>query len=91
MQAIALAVPRSKLTIKYDRIIIDGMEYVSVEEAAELTGYSQQYIRRLLRLDRIKAVKKGYMWWIDLDSLQEYKRQMDVLGKDKFSPFREAD
>lgn len=78
-----------KLTVIHDHLIIDTMEYVSVEEAAEITGYSEQYIRRLLRKGRIKAAKKGYMWWVDLDSLKAYKQQMDALGSEKFSPYRE--
>ena len=78
-----------KLTVIYDHSIIGHMEYVSVEEAAEISGYSQQYIRRLLRQRRIQAVKKGYMWWVDLDSLKAYKQEMDSLGSEKFSPYRE--
>lgn len=74
------------LTTTYERIIIDGMDYVSVEEASEISGYSTQYIRRLLRQDKINGTKKGYMWWIDLESLKEYKQKMDELGNDKFSP-----
>lgn len=77
-----------KLTVVFDPLIIDLMEYISVEEAAEITEYSQQYIRRLLRRNRIKAVKKGYMWWVDLDSIKAYKREMDSLGSEKFSPYR---
>ena len=78
-----------KLTVPPSRIIIDGMEYVSVEEAAEITGYDPEYIRRLLRQSKVNAEKKGTMWWIDLDSLKEYKKQMDALGTDKYFQWRE--
>lgn len=85
-----LILPRSiRLTTIYNRLIIGDMEYVSVEEASEITGYSLQYIRRLLRKDKIEAVKKGYMWWIELESLKKYKEEMDNLGSEKFSPRRE--
>lgn len=73
------------------RIIIDGMEYVSVDEAAEITGYAPDHIRRLLRQKKIRALKKGLMWWIELDSLQEYKKTMDELGTDKFFPWRDSE
>lgn len=79
----------NKLTPMPSRIIIGGMEYVSVDEAAEVTGYAPAYIRRLLRQQKIKAEKKGTMWWIDLDSLKTYKKEMDELGTDKFFPWRE--
>ena len=78
-----------KLTVLPSRIIIGGMEYVSVTEAAEITGYDPEYIRRLLRQKKINAEKKGTMWWIDLESLKEYKKQMDTLGTDKYFPWRE--
>lgn len=67
------------------------MEYVSVEEAAKITGYAATYIRQLLREEKIKAQKKGTMWWIDMESLKEYKREMDALGTDKFFQWREKD
>lgn len=88
MEQTLVSVPR-KLTPASARIIIGGMEYVSVEEAAEKTGYAPAYIRRLLRQNKIKAEKKGTMWWIDLDSLKTYKEEMDALGNDKFFPWRE--
>ena len=81
----------STLTINQERIIIDGMEYVSVEEASQITGYSEQYIRRLLRQGKIKAEKKGSMWWVEMESLEAYKREMDSLGPDKYSPWRDRE
>ncbi len=84
-----LATASAKLTIIRSPIIIDGMEYVSVDEAAKETGYAPAYIRRLLRHNKIKAEKKGTMWWIDLESLKAYKQEMDELGTDKFFPWRE--
>lgn len=86
-----LATAPFKLTIMRSHIIIDGMEYVSVEEAARETGYAPAYIRRLLRQQKIKAEKKGTMWWIDLESLKAYKQEMDELGSDKFFPWREQE
>lgn len=87
LQTFSMAKPG--LTILYPRIIIDGMDYVSTKEASELTGYSIQYIQRLLRQGKIKAEKKGGMYWINLESVKEYKRKMDSLGSEKYSPHRE--
>ena len=81
----------STLTINHERIIIEGMEYVSVEEASQITGYSEQYIRRLLRQGKIKAEKKGAMWWVEMESLEAYKHEMDSLGSDKYSPWRDRE
>ena len=67
------------------------MEYVSVEEASEITGYAITYIRQLLREKKIEAEKKGTMWWIDLESLKIYKENMDSLGNEKYFQWREKD
>ena len=67
------------------------MEYVSVEEASEISGYAITYIRQLLREKKIEAEKKGTMWWIDLESLKAYKAEMDALGNDRFFQWREKD
>lgn len=67
------------------------MEYVSVEEASEITGYAITYIRQLLREEKIEAEKKGTMWWIDLESLKAYKEKMDSLGNDKYFQWREKE
>jgi len=88
-QSLAMSLPGNrKLTITNSHIIIDGMEYVSIHEAAEITGYSEQYIRRLIRKGRVSATKKGPMYWIELKSLKTYKQEMDVLGREKYDPRR---
>jgi excisionase family DNA binding protein len=80
-----------ELTMVYERVIIDGVEYVSVDEASEKTGYAPAYIRRLLRQGKINAAKKGTMWWVELESLEAYKREMDLLGNEKYSPWRDRE
>lgn len=80
-----------KLTRASSNTIIDNMEYVSVEEAAKITGYAITYIRQLLREQKVEAEKKGTMWWINLESLKAYKAEMDILGSDKYSPRRNKD
>jgi excisionase family DNA binding protein len=41
-------------------------------EAAKITGYNEEYIRRLLRSGKVNAKKWGRDWMIDQDSLLEY-------------------
>jgi excisionase family DNA binding protein len=50
-------------------------DWLSVDEAAELSGYSAEYIRRLIRNAKILAQKKGLMWWVDRHSLQAYLKE----------------
>ena len=46
--------------------------HITVQVAAEITGYNVQYLRRLLRAQRMEAIKIGQIWLVDLVSLQEY-------------------
>ena len=42
---------------------------ISVKDAAVYSGYSLQYVRRLLRAGRLSGVMVGQVWLIDKDSL----------------------
>jgi len=50
-------------------------DWISVEEAAEMSGYNQEHIRRLIRWGLISAKKKGGQWWVDKGSLQVYVKE----------------
>jgi excisionase family DNA binding protein len=47
-------------------------EQVTVQAATQISGYSAQYLRRLLRAGRLTGVRNGQLWLIDLDSLNAY-------------------
>jgi excisionase family DNA binding protein len=50
--------------------VIDN--HITVQEASEITGYNVQYLRRLLRAEKLDAIKVGQIWLINLASLQAY-------------------
>lgn len=66
-------------------------EWISTEEAAKLSGYNVEYVRRLMRKGKVKAEKRGSMWWIDRESMEAYVRHMSKLGTAKFDPTGAAD
>jgi len=39
-------------------------QHITVQAAAEVTGYNIQYLRRILRSGALKGVKIGQMWLI---------------------------
>jgi excisionase family DNA binding protein len=47
-------------------------EWITSAEAAELSGYHPEHLRRLVREGRIKARKFGNVWQIDRKSLLAY-------------------
>lgn len=61
-------------------------EWITTEEAAEISGYHVNYVRRLMRQGKIEGRKAGTMWWIDRDSLKEYLALVEELGSKRFGP-----
>ena len=53
-------------------------DWITTREAAEISGYHVNYIRRLIRRGKIAAEKKGSMWWVDGDSLNNPRGGMDI-------------
>ncbi len=45
---------------------------ISVKDAAEYSGYSEQYLRRMLRNKKLIGLKIGQLWLIDVDKFEEY-------------------
>lgn len=61
-------------------------EWITTEEAMQISGYARNYLRRIIRQGKIAAEKKGTMWWIHKDSLQAYAAEMEALGNQRFDP-----
>jgi len=53
---------------------------LSVDEAAEATGYSPQYVRRLAQRQRVEVDQIGRVYLIYLDSLLAYLRRQVADG-----------
>ncbi len=45
---------------------------ITVNAAAEITGYNVQYLRRLLRARRLDGIKIGQVWLIRMKSMKAY-------------------
>jgi len=61
-------------------------EWITTQEAAELTGYTTALIRYLARNKHIKAQKFGRDWMIKRGSVQVYAEEMRRLGTAKHDP-----
>ncbi len=66
----------------------DPGDWITTKEAAELTRYSVEYVRRLVRQEKVVAKKWLRDWVIDRQSLLEYKKTMDKLGRARYNPWR---
>ena len=56
-------------------------EWLTVNEAAKLSGYDPEHIRRLIREDEIKARKFSIVWMVNRESLLEYVKKAQTWGK----------
>ncbi|HMN26872.1 MAG TPA: hypothetical protein PKE45_01865 [Caldilineaceae bacterium] len=59
---------------------------VLIHEALEHTDYTADHIRNLLSRGAIEGKKVGWVWLVDLESLQEYERRMKEAGDAKYRP-----
>lgn len=50
---------------------LDG--WIDTRRAAELTGYTREYIAALCRGEKVKAQKIGRDWLVDRESILEYQ------------------
>jgi len=56
-------------------------EWLTTQEAAELSGYHPEHVRRLLRVGQIPARKWGQAWMINRDGLLTYMQTVETMGK----------
>ena len=54
--------------------------WITVSQAAKLTGYNEEYITWLCREKKIKAQKYSIVWQVDRDSLLGYVARVEQLG-----------
>lgn len=64
-------------------------DWLNTTEAAELTGYSQAYMRMLARRGEVEARKVSRDWLLNKQDLLAFKQRMDRLGSDKHNPWRD--
>lgn len=62
--------------------------HISVRAAAEFSGYSLQYIRRLLRRGKLVGIKIGQVWLIDKTTFDRYLKMAAQVTDRRFGPHR---
>ena len=55
-------------------------EWITTVEAARLTGYTADYIRRLIRSGKLKGRKWGRDWQVSKAGLLAHKRSAEKQG-----------
>jgi excisionase family DNA binding protein len=58
------------------------LSWMTTQEAAALSGYDVEHVRRSARQGKIGAVKRGRDWWIEVDVFLAYLESM-IDSEDK--------
>ena len=64
--------------------LING--HVTVQAAADVTGYNIQYMRRLLRSGTLEGIKIGQIWLIEIQSLETYLQHVESTSDRRCGP-----
>ena len=60
-----------------EELEIEGVSYVSSKRAAQISGYTRDYIGQLCRAGVVQAQRIGGLWYINIDSLYQHKKKAD--------------
>jgi len=60
--------------------------HISVHTAASYSGYSSQYLRRLLRNGKLDGTKIGQQWLVEKSAFDLYIEQAQVTTDQRFGP-----
>ena len=60
--------------------------HISVQAAVEISGYSLQYLRRLLRNGRLAGLKIGQVWLVDKSTFEAYFMKAAQATDRRFGP-----
>jgi len=66
---------------------------ISLNQAAKISGYTQDYLGYLIRKGEIKGVKKGRAWFTTVEDVKDYTfkkkiRKEEFAVREFFSPTR---
>ena len=60
--------------------------HMSIQAAADYSGYNTQYLRRLVSTGIIRGTKIGQIWLIEVSSLDAYVQQAQGATDRRFGP-----
>jgi len=60
--------------------------HISVQVAAEYSGYGLQYLRRLLRNGKLEGIKIGQLWLVNKGALDSCLNQARNTTDQRFGP-----
>ena len=65
-------------------------EWITVTQAAEISGYNAVYLRRLIRARKIDYRMFGFMYQVNRKSLLKYMNGAEKKSDQRYSPKRKS-
>jgi len=56
-------------------------DWLTVQEAAKLSGYNPEHVTRLIREGKVKARKFSIVWMVSRESLLAYMAKAQAMGE----------
>ena len=56
-------------------------DWLTVQEAAKLSGYNPEHVTRLIREGKVKARKFSIVWMVSRESLLAYMAKVQAMGE----------
>jgi excisionase family DNA binding protein len=72
-------------TLTISRFVI-VTNHITVQTAGEFSGYSPQYLRRLLRSGKLTGLKIGQVWLIEKTAFEAYIDKANQAKDRRFGP-----
>lgn len=74
---------QKKLSVARRAEYEEKSQFVSSQEAARLSGYSQDHIARLCRDEELSCTQEGTKWRVRRDSLRQYQEQLKKTNEER--------
>jgi hypothetical protein len=65
-------------------VVLDN--YMSIDAAAEYSGYNPQYFRKLMRSGAFEGIKIGQVWMVSIESLDAFLKGIQQSGDWRYGP-----
>ncbi len=65
---------------------MNGDDWITTQEAAELSGYHVNHLRRLIRAGQVRAKKLSFLWLVHRQSLLDYIVQAEESADKRRGP-----
>ncbi len=64
----------------------DDTEWITVTQAAEISGYNAEYLRRLMRNKKIKFRMFSFIYQVNKKSLLKYLKEAEKKSDKRYTP-----